>query len=537
MSFVCGYSDAIPKEVAEKVSSGLELFQQLEWCKSLCQNKHSQLKEWLQCIGRQDLASKLSGLQPDGDGSKLVETHRFLLLKISNHLSYDEIQQLLFLCPSIPEASSQEIKEGYKFFCELENQEVLAPQNYGYLIQRLEHIGRIDLAKLLVMETGIPDIPTSLKSPSQTLDHIFHVKQTQYIFYRNELSRLTANYHEWGVMIKTTWENMKQIFAMDAPMIYQWPYFHEQIGTKTAKINPRLVSATLQNISTFAAGYHAHVRTRAESKSFHADAVKPYIEECLDSFTQFNEALMPTQWNVSSRQRIQELQAERKDPVGLPANSACRCITDICKGLMDSHQLNSIIAEVGRKLGTIESVTYSAWAYVPMLQWLAVLVHMARCGRLDVSKYLHDLVSVIDTHKNHIAQSYGMLMGILGKEVMKIVDPLFKNMPFHASHPSSLDSTPYNHPNTILTPFYTFVISLLAQAHGYPVDYPEVGRKLIEILFSEKIYNRQTHCSIDAIRKMAQAMSAEVENLKKSIEKACSSFAQRAIIEKLFNPS
>lgn len=190
--FVAG--GIIPKEVAKKVCSGLELFQQLEWCKSLWLNKHSQLKEWLQCIGRQDLASKLSGLQHGAsDNSTPVETHRFLLLKISNHLSTDEIQQLLFLCPSIPEASSEEIKEGYKLFCELENQEVLGPHNYGYLVQRLEHIGRIDLAKLLVVETGVPDVPSSLKGPNQTLDHIFYVKQTQYIFYRNELSRLTAN--------------------------------------------------------------------------------------------------------------------------------------------------------------------------------------------------------------------------------------------------------------------------------------------------------------------------------------------------------
>ncbi len=534
--FVAG--GIIPKEVAKKVCSGLELFQQLEWCESLWLDKHSQLKEWLQCIGRQDLASKLLGLQHGAsDNSTPVETHRFLLLKISNHLSTDEIQQLLFLCPSIPEASSEEIKEGYKLFCELENQEVLGPHNYGYLVQRLEHIGRIDLAKLLVVETGVPDVPSSLKGPNQTLDHIFYVKQTQYIFYRNELSRLTANDHEWRVMIKTTWEDMKHIFAMDTPIVHQWPCFHDQIDTETAKIDPRLISLTLQSISTFAAGYHAHIQTRAESKSFDVDALKPHVEECLDSFTQFNKVLMPTRWNVSSRRRIQERQAERKDPVGTPANNACRCVTDICSGLMDSHQLNNIIAEVGCKLRTIESVTYSAWAYVPMLQWLAMLVHMVRFCRLDITKYLHDLVSVIDTHKNHISQSYGMLTEILGKEVMKTVDPLLNNMPFQASQLSPPNTTSYNHPNTILTPFYTFMISLFAQANGYPIDYPEVGKKLIEILFSDKIYNCQTHYSIDAVRKMAQAMSAEVETLKQSVEKACSSFAQRAIIEKLFNPS
>ena len=198
------------------------------------------------------------------------------------------------------------------------------------------HIGRIDLAKLLVIETGlILDTPSSLKSPNQTLDHILHVKRTQYISHRYELSRLMTNDHEWGVMIKTTWEDMKKIFAMDTPVIYQCPYFQDQVGTRTTVINSQLISLTLQNVSTFAEWYHAHIKIRAESKSYDADMVRPFVENCLDSFIKFNEALMPTQWNVSSRQRIQELQAKRRDPVGIPANSACRCITDVCKGLIN----------------------------------------------------------------------------------------------------------------------------------------------------------------------------------------------------------
>ena len=238
--FVAG--DTIPKEIAKKIHSGLELFQQLEWHNSLCLNNP---KGWLQSIGRHDLASKLPELQHEGcndlslccdeEGKrKHVDVHRFLLLRISNCLSNAEVQQLLFLCPSIPEASSHKSKEGYKRFRELENQEVQGPKNYSYLIQCLEHIGRIDLAKLLVIETGlIPDTPSSLKSPNQTLDHILHVKRTQYISYRYELSRLMTNDHEWGVMIKTTWEDMKKIFAMDTPVIYQCPYFQEQVGART----------------------------------------------------------------------------------------------------------------------------------------------------------------------------------------------------------------------------------------------------------------------------------------------------------------
>ena len=117
--FVAG--DTIPKEIALKIHSGLELFQQLEWHNSLCLNKPSHLKEWLQSIKRHDLASKLPELQQEGcndlslccdeEGKrKLVDVHRFLLLRISNCLSNAEVQQLLFLCPSIPETSSQKIQ-------------------------------------------------------------------------------------------------------------------------------------------------------------------------------------------------------------------------------------------------------------------------------------------------------------------------------------------------------------------------------------------------------------------------------------------
>ena len=189
------------------------------------------------------------------------------------------------------------------------------------------------------------------------------------------------------------------------------------------------------------------------------------------------------------------------------------------------------------KLLTIESISYSAWAYMLMLQWLAMLVHMARHSKLDLAKYSGSLVSVVLTHKDHIFQSYEMLVDILGEEVMKLVDPLLQNISTSVrTQGSPYSSNSYNHPNTILGAFYTFIISLLAQSHGYPIDSTEVGRRLIDVFYNNQdLYNCQIRSCVSAARKMAHAMSTEVENLRKSIERSYSSFAQRAIIEKLLN--
>ena len=529
--------DIIPRKTARDIQSGLSLFQHLKWRGASVLNDYDQLRKLLLHIGRRDLANKLPTGKSKSDcvevsyRDEFIETHRFLLLKVSEQLFYGDVQKLLFLCPSIREASRPEIKEGYKLFYELEKQELLGPKKYGYLLERLKCIGRNDLAEFMVTETGIiPEIPDSFRVPNQSLECVFHSKQLQYKSFRNELSRLTSNCHTWEVMVKAAWEDMKPVYAMSTPAVYQW----QSLLDHESEID-QMITLSLQSICAFTEGFHTRLRIVADSDSFDVDMIRPWVDKCLDSSAQFNKALMPTQWNTVFRKRIQQLHDERKDPVGVPAQNACKSITDICKGLMDGDCLDSITASVGRKLFTIESISYSAWAYMLMLQWLAMLVHMARHSKLDLAKYSGSIMSVVLVHKDHIFQSYEMLVDILGKEVMKIVDPLLQDTLASVFPGSPHNPNSYNHPNTILAAFYTFIISLFAQSHGYSIDSAEVGRRLIEVLYEQDSYSCQIHSCVRAARKMAHATSTEVENLKKAVERSCSSFAQRVIVEKLLD--
>ena len=138
-------------------------------------------------------------------------------------------------------------------------------------MERLECIGRNDLAQLLVIETGmIPEIPDSFKVPNQTLECIFHSKQLQHKSFKNELSRLTSNYRAWEVMVKAAWEGMKSVYAMSSPAVYQWPSLldHE------SEID-QMVTLSLQSISAFTEGLHARLRIVADSDSFDVETVKP----------------------------------------------------------------------------------------------------------------------------------------------------------------------------------------------------------------------------------------------------------------------
>ena len=75
--------------------------------------------------------------------------HRYQMLKISDELTKKEVDKLLYLTYQIPQVRAEKIEEGYQYFRELEQQDLLGPGKYEYLEEKLGCIGRHDLAKKL----------------------------------------------------------------------------------------------------------------------------------------------------------------------------------------------------------------------------------------------------------------------------------------------------------------------------------------------------------------------------------------------------
>ena len=76
--------------------------------------------------------------------------YHLLLISLSQRLSKEDLKSLVFSCGNIlPRSAADSITAGTDLFRELNQRGHLGPSNYDYLRDKLEQVGRIDLASLL----------------------------------------------------------------------------------------------------------------------------------------------------------------------------------------------------------------------------------------------------------------------------------------------------------------------------------------------------------------------------------------------------
>ncbi len=94
----------------------------------------------------------------------MTATYRKLLVKISSNLSGEDLANLLFCCEDdIPESKAEKVSSGVDLFKILKHLDLLSPDNYEYLREQLQAVGRIDLASLLPspLQTALCRVPSN----------------------------------------------------------------------------------------------------------------------------------------------------------------------------------------------------------------------------------------------------------------------------------------------------------------------------------------------------------------------------------------
>ena len=102
--------------------------------------------------------------------SSRPSTHRRLLLKISKHLSKEDVKEIAFLSEDfLPPSEVAGNSSGVDLMRGLEKHGRVGPGNYHYLLSCLEDVGRLDLAELLLSESPsqIPYMPQSFTATCQ----------------------------------------------------------------------------------------------------------------------------------------------------------------------------------------------------------------------------------------------------------------------------------------------------------------------------------------------------------------------------------
>ena len=450
-----------------------------------------------------------------------MDSHRLLLLNISDRLCAEDVERLLFICPSVP--YSESLKKGYQLFLELEYQKKLGPGNYHFLSERLRQIGRVDLANMVAAHMGtlLPYNPVKFSSMQQTLDLLFASKRS---FYHSEAVRLTNNHRNWEKIVSMGFGAISNACKIDKPMTSQELNFGN-VST--------LFQDTLQVLHTLPNAFFRHLSIMNSSEYVDPRVFGPLVQECHESFDTFCTQLGAVQWSRDVRGRLLNMRNCRQDPVGVPAHNACKSITDICHVILSEVDMETETSRTDQKLFYIESLDYGFLYYGHLLGWLATCIRLADSTQLDLSKLHHDIMEIVAEYREYMIENYHILSRIIGDQIMKKVLPRRQKSRERLYQEHTQIKGAYNHGRAVALPFCALLLLLAASASNCTFNLHEVSERLEGIIRNLKRPALET--CIHLKLKMARAMKVEVDNLRqRAIELCPDSSLQRTVMENLF---
>ena len=450
-----------------------------------------------------------------------MDAHRLLLLNISDRLGSEDVERLLFICPSVP--YSESLKKGYLLFLQLEHQKKLGPGNYQFLSERLRQIGRVDLANMVAahMGTVLPYNSAKFNSMQQTLDLLFASKRS---YYQSEAVRLTNNHRNWEAIVTMGFSAISNACKIDKSVTFPELNFGN-VGA--------LLQDTLQVLHTLPDAFFRHLSIMNSSEYVDPRVFGPLVQECHESFDEFCTHMGAVQWSGEVRGKLLKMRNSRQDPVGVPAHNACKSIIDICNVILSEVDMERETSRTDQKLFFIESLDYGFLYYGHLLGWLATCIRLADSMQLDLSKLQYDIMKTVAKYREYMIGNYKILSRILGDQIMKKVLPRRQRSLQCLYQEHTQGQGAYDHARAVQMPFCALLLLLAASASDCTFNLHEVSERLEGIIRHMKSPAVET--CINLKLKMARAMKVEVDNLRKrAIELCPDSSLQRTVVENLF---
>ena len=554
--------DVLTESVADHISTGRDLFHELEHLACFGHNNYEFLQERLVLIGRSDLASMLpheieiilggaltqssdfggiptivtqastttsSIVAKDGNSYSSKVAHRKLLLQISDKLTSRDIKRLSFVC-SLPDSLHREDMSAIELFQFLEKQELISPDNNDFLIDRLEEIGRRDVANFLVSLLRPQALLNCLNTSYQHLTMKFHMLRSQNATYATQVKTLRAllrcNYSTMLKIGTTFTRSLLTAYTYETvfPLAKSLPA-GLQSSTKLAS----LVKCTLVSIFEFEESYVTGLKLVHDGCTDFKQLAKN-MKRCHLCFQEFNKNVSELQWNPDMCHKVKSEVDNRRTPIGAPANVACNVIYDIAKELYGGDTIQHEREALDQELHILESCHYTYCYKILMYQWLVTLLCLATEDvskdfkpPLDLSKHRTTLLKIVLTHKDKIQACLPVTSQIIGLPLSQELAAHLKSagvqLVVHTD--KQFDSLDLNFFHRISIPVYTFLLQFLAIAFIGPRCFRLQEVSVVLLKQHLEVISSKPHVSscIHITAKAGAAFHHRVETFKqKSLE-------------------
>ena len=551
--FSCG--DVLPRSAADSITAGTDLFRELNQRGHLGPSNYDYLRDKLELVGRNDLASSLPdqfeimfdqeralektrfgyvsspevpAVYPNGMSFQLAKftsapsvTNRMFLLHLSEQLTSEELEKLAYLM--YPQQCSDQftaakLRLGLADLLE-KGENVISLQFVHLLSTCLDAIGRADLAQHLCSLIGPQVLLSSFSTSQQQLDLkislLLHSKHQSYDFHMRALDMLER---EDGYRVRMLGPLVKELIGEFYNRSTILPLAQKLQIVLQSWSHPEefdeLIQTSLKMVFDFNKAYITREKFIEHSKEIHFKQLHTLNSKCTEAYKEFDSIMSSFEWNPDVRSEERRNEKCRGLPFGTPADIAVEYIFELCqethrcKGLHQEKQL----AE--KQLQILHSVLGCCYRGGVVLQWLATLLCLSTScsttrSTLDLSKHKVLLLSLITQVKDDINDLYPMISLILGSDFQQKVAPLLESIGvFQAVQNHQQLKVSAVNPIELL--YHVFLIKLLAVASLGPSC---IGR--YDVQMTDQLLTSHTSYASHTLLLIASGMKQQVEAFQK----------------------
>jgi hypothetical protein len=531
--------DAVPDETAAEALTALGLLECLERHKLLGPEEYTHLRKYLKDMGREDLAALLAppediksapvSVKPASSvglgriiGTRLVTTawpyssYRRCALEVFRELTEEEVEQMRWLSMDFFETKPAthrwgEQMTGVNLLDVMEDNKLIGPGNYTFLLNCLEEIGRRDLV-LMVLPPDLPYLPPSLDIPAllkwKRIENI-QLKKTQYQFGMNSL--VTVRQFASQNVAKNAGGWYKRILGALSPKSLEMhsSYIIENL--------PETLINTSLHINALLDAIEEYERNGDTAK------LAMHLAECEEPLDILQNLMERIEWDNLPRKREKLATSRQYHPVRQASYGAFSGVAEL---FLEFSARKDKFQEEARYLGSLlerlESLLRLAGYMWSLTSWLIALLQVAVRSPICLDQYDFLFRVLVNRNKHIIRSNSGMLEAVLGSTPVgrKLLET-FRDKNLVSDVPSS-ENAVLLHMSATPIPVFAFVVLVLS-------EHPSLAAKDLEEIVAalkEYISERQdAFCQVNASVTMTvlNGIYSSIEAFRNSkIQEVCS---------------
>lgn len=487
--------DAVPGEVTAESLTALGLLECLERHKLLGPGDYTSLRKYLKDMGRKDLAELLAPPEelesaPASRQSSTTQSSYLALplrrvtkawpfssfrrsvLEIFRGLKTEEVEQIRWLSKDFLQAKEvpcfEEEISGIALLHMMEENSLVGPGNYSFLVECLEEIGRPDLI-LLILPPQLPYIPPSLDIPAllnQKRIEAIQVKKTQYQFGMRHLVAVRERASQTTVQNAGGW--YKRILGALSPKSVE----------KHSSFILENLPTTLINMSLYLNSL-LEATQELERNGDTEDFVK-HLAECDSHLDILQNLMKEIGWDDLPRKRENLATSRQYHPIRQASYGAFSGVAEYLLEFCGSkEQFQEETRRLSCVLNHLESTLRLAGYLWSLTSWLIALLHVAVRSPVCLNQYEGLFRILVVRNRKIIKSNSGMLDAVLSQTQVgrKLLESFRKQKLINDSLPSA-DEDSSNvvllHTSVIPAPVFVFVLLLLSEYPSLAADDLEV---------------------------------------------------------------